>query len=233
MAKVRRVKRAPSTRMRAARLQPAARQAHLVQVAVRVFAQRGLGAARPVDVAAAAGVAESTVFAYFPSREALMSAVLGEVDRFCSGVNERVLHRIERPAPELVVELARAFAEVVDTHPDHARVWLDWSTAIRDDVWPRYVDFQERIIAEVAKMIRRGQRQGTFDRDMFSEDEARMLYGSAQMAAQMKFTGRPAREVRRFLTSMAAATLRRMAPSGATAASRVNRAVFKSPTAAD
>ena len=205
----------PRRRVRAPRLSPERRREHLVQAAVRVFAQRGLGAARPVDVAEAAGVAESTIFAYFSTREALVSAVLEEVDRFCTGVNESVLRQTDKPVPDLVVDLAHAFAGAVDSHPDHSRVWLDWSTSIRDDVWPRYLAFQERIIAEMAKMIRRGQRNGTVERDMVAEDEARMLYGSAHMAAQMKFSGRPARQVRRFLDSIAAATLRRMAPAAA------------------
>jgi len=213
----------PRKRARAARLQPEERRAHLVQAAVRVFAERGIGAARPVDVAEAAGVAESTVFVYFPTREALVSAVLEEVDRFSTGVNRSVLRQRDKPVPDLVVELAHAFAEAVDTHPDHSRVWLDWSTSIRDDVWPRYLEFQERTIASMAKTIRRGQREGSVDPDMVPEDEARMLYGSAQMAAQMKFSGRPAREVRRFLDSIAAATLRRMAPAKTPSPSRRGR----------
>jgi TetR/AcrR family hemagglutinin/protease transcriptional regulator len=211
-------RRTADKRKRAPRLPPAERQARLVHAAIRVFAERGIGAARPVDVANAAGVAESTIFAYFASRDALVSAVLAEVDRFCSEVNDTVLRQVHRPVPDLVVELANAFAESVDSHPHHARVWLDWSTAIRDDVWPRYLEFQERIIAGVSALIRRGQKEGSVAADVNAEDEARMLYGSAQMAAQMQFSGRSAAAVRRFLESMQNSTRKRLAPRDRTPA---------------
>jgi TetR/AcrR family hemagglutinin/protease transcriptional regulator len=205
-------RRTADKRKRASRLPPAERQARLLDAAIRVFAERGIGAARPVDVANAAGVAESTIFAYFASRDALVSAVLAEVDRFCSEVNDSVLQRLDRSVPDLVVELVNAFAESVDSHPHHARVWLDWSTAIRDDVWPRYLEFQERIIAGVSVLIRRGQKEGSVGADVNAEDEARMLYGSAQMAAQMRFTGRPPDDMRRFLESMQTSTRKRLTP---------------------
>ena len=51
------------------RLPPDERRAQLLAIAIDVFAERGLGAARHAEIAERAGVAVSTVFVYFPTRE--------------------------------------------------------------------------------------------------------------------------------------------------------------------
>lgn len=48
----------------------------LIAVALELFAQRGIGATRTMDVARAAGVAHGTVFAHFPTRDDLVTAVI-------------------------------------------------------------------------------------------------------------------------------------------------------------
>src|SRR5215470_18460852 len=151
-------------RRRAPALDKAERRALLLQRAMRVFARRGLGAARHAEIARAAKVSVPTVFFYFPTRKALVSAVLEEVARFFTEMAETV-HSKREPAPELILEHMRAFAEAVDTHPDHTRVLLEWSTALRDEVWPRFLRFQEKIIATIARTIRRWRMESGSDRD--------------------------------------------------------------------
>jgi TetR/AcrR family hemagglutinin/protease transcriptional regulator len=173
---------------------------------MRAFARRGLGAARHAEIAALAGVSVSTVFVYFPTRAQLVAAVLAEVERFLLAMAERA-HASALPAPEVILAHARAFADSVDTHPDHARVWLDWSTAIRDEVWPRYLEFQERVVRIFETTIRRGQREGSVPHDVDPEDDARLIVGSAHMIAQMKFTGLSPTRVDRFLRALVRAAV--------------------------
>ncbi len=193
-------------RPRAQRLPPAARRSKLLEAALHVFARRGLGAVRHVDVAEQGGVSASTVFVYFPTREALRDAVLDEVARFLIEMSEEI-HARSEPAPELLLALTRAFARSVETHPDHARVWLDWSTAIRDAVWPRYLELQERIVARIAEIIRRGQREGDLPAGLDAENDARLIVGSAHMIAQMMFTHQPPEQVDRFLRALVTAAV--------------------------
>ena len=100
-----------------------------------------------------------------------------------------------------------AFAASVDSSRDHARVWLDWSTAIREDVWPRYLDFQGRIIRILAATIERGQREGSVPQSVDPEDDARLIIAAAQMIAQMKFTGEAAARVQHFMETVLTAAL--------------------------
>jgi len=190
-----------TTRPRARRLLPAERRAQLLSCALRVFARRGLGEARHAEIAKDAGVSVPTVFVYFPTRGELVNAVLDEVERFFLVLAERV-HASALPAPRVLLEHSVAFAESVDSHPDYARVWLDWSTAIRDEVWPRYLDFQERLVNILEKTIRRGQDEGTFATDVDAEDDARFLLSAAHMLAQMKFMRRAPEKVDRFVRTV-------------------------------
>ncbi|MCC6706739.1 MAG: TetR/AcrR family transcriptional regulator [Gammaproteobacteria bacterium] len=191
----------------ARRLNPTARRAQLLACAMQVFARRGLGAARHAEVAEVAGMSVATVFVYFPTRELLVRAVLDEVARF---IHDDVLVPIQRDtvsAPEVLRESAAAFADSIDRHPDHARVWLDWSTAVRDDVWPLYLEFQERIQTLLVSTTERGKREGSLSADLDSEDAARLLIGAAYMIAQMKIAEIDSARVRHFIESLVAGFL--------------------------
>src|SRR5271166_3075807 len=201
------VRRKPATkRARARRLDPSERRPQLLQCAIRVFARRGLGGAHHAEIAREARVSVPTVFFYFPTREVLVMAVLDEVARFLTDMTVRI-HSGGGPAPQIVLAHAKAFADSVETHPDYARVWLDWSTAIREGIWPHYLEFQERIVAIIADTIRRWRLEHAMI-DEEAEDDARLIVGSAHMIAQMKFTRCPADKVDRFLRTLVRSTLR-------------------------
>ena len=201
------VRRKPATkRARARRLDPSERRPQLLQCAIRVFARRGLGGAHHAEISREARVSIPTVFFYFPTREVLVMAVLDEVARFLTDMTVRI-HSGGGPAPQIVLAHAKAFADSVETHPDYARVWLDWSTAIREGIWPHYLEFQERIVAIIADTIRRWRLEHAMI-DEEAEDDARLIVGSAHMIAQMKFTRCPADKVDRFLRTLVRSTLR-------------------------
>lgn len=190
--------RPPSAR----RLAPDARRAQLLACALKVFARRGLGAARHAEVAAEAGMSVPTVFVYFPTREALVQAVLDEVGRLIHDDVLKPLQREEVPAPAVLRQSALAFAEAIDRYPDHARVWLDWSTSVRDELWPRYLAFQDRVQALLLTTTLRGKAEGSLPADLDAEDAVRLLIGSAYMIAQMKLTGTDTARVRHFIESL-------------------------------
>jgi len=187
---------------RAARLNPAERRTQLLVCALRAFAEAGVGRGTHADVARLAEVSVPTVFVYFPTREALVDAVLTEVARF---IVEDVLAPVQTraaPVPELLVQSGLAFTEAVGTHPDHARIWLDWSTAFRRDVWSRYVEFQERVVRLLKATVMRGKRDGSLARNLDADDATRLLVGSAHMLAQMTYMGRDLAQIEHFLRTL-------------------------------
>jgi TetR/AcrR family hemagglutinin/protease transcriptional regulator len=170
------------------RLPPEERKAQLLATALEVFARRGFGRAGHAEIAEAAGVAVSTVFLYFKTREALVDAVLTEVGRFYLDLAVKI-HQQEKPCREILVDHRAAFHDSVETHPHHARLALDWSTAMREELWPRYIDFTDRLVANHMRTIRRGQTTGEVSESVDPETSARMLIASAQMTAQQRLLG--------------------------------------------
>jgi len=189
------------------RLSPEQRRRELLEAAIAVFARLGVGRAGHSQVAEQAGCAVSTVFVYFPSRESLVEAVVSEVADFLLEMAESV-HGRGGPAPEVVHRHARAFVEGVTRRPDVARVWLDYSTAVGEDTWPRYLELQEEIVAIMRDTIERGQAEGSVAADVDADDDARLVVGSAHMLVQMKFAGRPDDQVEHFLNTLVGVTMR-------------------------
>ncbi len=198
--------RGSSARRRAHPLDKAERRALLLQCAIRVFARRGIGAARHAEIASKAKVSVPTVFFYFPTRKALVKAVLEEVARFFTEMAETA-HAKRGPAREIILEHLRAFADGVDTHPDHTRVLLDWSTALRDEVWPLFLRFQEKVITEITRSIRRWRMEAGSGRDSEAEDDARVIAATGYVLVQMKVARLPNSRIERFLQTLARDTL--------------------------
>lgn len=190
-----------SPRRRASRLSPEARRQQLLGCALRVFARRGLSRASHAEVAAEAHVSVPTVFTYFRTRTDLVTAVLEEIQRYYDGQAEQC-QRPDVPVPRALLDSADAYAVSIDTHPDHARIWLEWSTAIREEIWPLYVAFHERIVGRFADTIRRGQRELTIPRDVDAEDAALLIVGAAHVVCQMKLARRPTEKVHRFMLTL-------------------------------
>ena len=146
------------------------------------------------------------MFFYFPTREALVKAVLDEVARFLTEMTVDDSFRATAPLRRLYSHTRRRSPILSIRIPDYARVWLDWSTAMREEIWPHYLEFQENIVAIIANTIRRWQRERGITDDE-AEDDARLIVGSAHMIAQMKFTRCPAEKVDHFLRTLVRSTL--------------------------
>jgi TetR/AcrR family hemagglutinin/protease transcriptional regulator len=194
------------------RLPPEERRAQLLETALEVVARRGFGRAGHAEIAEAGGVAVSTVFLYFPTRKDLLEAVLAEVGRFYLDLAVSV-HSQALGCREVLAEHRRRFHESLESHPHHARIALDWSTAMREDLWPLYLEFIERLVANHVLTIERGKRDGEVPEWVDPETSARMLIGSSQMTAQLKLTGTAPDRVDRIAAMLIDAALGRLAPT--------------------
>jgi len=180
------------------RLAPEARRAQLLDEAITAFARRGLARAGHAEIAEACEVSVATVFAYFPSREALVDAVLSELEREAEEIAERC-YPLDAGVPEAIHHHVRAILDLSEQKPAYGLIWLDWSTAVRDErIWPRYLEFQDRQVARIAEAIVRGQRAGRIPTREAPEICARLIVGSAQMLAQMLFTKEPRERIEAF-----------------------------------
>lgn len=161
------------------------RRRQLLDAAVEAFAENGLAGTVHADVARRAGVAVPTVFHYFSSRAALLQAVLQALDDRYIGL-ARAHHAPDRPARDCLRRHALAFMDEVETAPQYVRLWLEWSTSVRRDTWPSYVDFQERVVEIVAATVERGIARGEIAPGLSASESARLVVGCAHMAVMTR-----------------------------------------------
>ncbi|HJP35362.1 MAG TPA: TetR/AcrR family transcriptional regulator [Gammaproteobacteria bacterium] len=186
---------------RAARVQPAERRRQLTRCAVQVSGRCGLGNAGHAQVADEAGVSTPTVFLYMPNRQALINSVLAEVDDYFVNLVGTAAASATGASGKLLA-VAQAFAAAIDSDPDHVKICLNWSTVVRAESWPQYVDFQDRILAMLETIIRDGLSRGEIAPEVNPVWGAHVVMGSAHMIAQMKFRNRDQREINEFLTAL-------------------------------
>lgn len=194
-------KAAPTAPVRAARLPPDQRRMQLLGHAMKAFAEHGLGAANHGLVAAEAKVSVPTVFFYFPTREALVDAVLKEIESLYIAAFERIIS-VDEPAYQTLLHLTQGMTQMQDSHPYHSQIWFEWSVAARSELWPRFLKVHRYMIKVITKLIERGQREGQCRPELNAQDEAHIMHGTSYAIAQMKLTGARPSRVARLVQSM-------------------------------
>lgn len=162
-----------------------------MRIAVDVSADKGLGRLVHADVAAAAGVSTPTAFLYFRDREALLRAVIAEVDRFYREIASRA-HDSTVPLLQRVRQHIVTFSDSLETDRAYAVVWLEWSTMFRNEygLWDAFVDFQEHIISRLEKTIRQCQVEGSVNAQVSAADSARLITAGSYALTQLKIMKR-------------------------------------------
>lgn len=142
------------------RLSPQKRKLQLMDIALEVFARRGIGRGGHADIAEIAQVSVATVFNYFPTREDLVDEILHHVVRqFSAFLNENIDTSLH--AKENLKNTAESMCQLVLQHEHWLKVWFEWSASARDEVWPLYVSLNKnsRLLVEnmFALSIERGE----------------------------------------------------------------------------
>jgi TetR/AcrR family hemagglutinin/protease transcriptional regulator len=145
-------------------------------------------------VAALAHVSVAAVHSYFRTREDLVIETLAEVEasllKIVTGaVREGI--SVRTALTEMVEGLDRAARE----DSEFVKVWLDWSTGFRADVWPRYQLMQEQLLAGVRKVLAAGKRSGEISPRMNIRAAARLFVGGGHTVALTRFAGESQKEI--------------------------------------
>lgn len=120
------------------RLSPLKRKQQLMEIALEVFARRGIGRGGHADIAEIAQVSVATVFNYFPTREDLVDEVLNHVVRqFSNFLSDNI--DLDIHAQDNLKNITNAMIELVTQDCHWLKVWFEWSASTRDEVWPLFV----------------------------------------------------------------------------------------------
>ncbi|WP_427978919.1 TetR/AcrR family transcriptional regulator [Agarivorans sp.] len=173
-----------STLRRRTRLSPEVRRKQLMQCAIEIFARRGIGRAGHAEIAELANVSVATVFNYFNTREDLVDAVLSEVEQTMLGLvgqtypsDENALTAVQQHLSGLV-ELAYSNSDVI-------HIWLEWSSSVREDVWPRFSAVMAKINQQIGDSIQAGFDNKEITSALNALQAAQAINAGLYLAVQM------------------------------------------------
>ena len=141
------------------RLPRAARERQTLEVARRLFAQRGFAATTMDDVAAQVGVTKPLLYAYFGNKDGLYLACMEPAgDDLLAAVIEAV-ESAEGPA-DAMERGTHAFFDFVDRDRDAWRVLFDETAPAAGPVSRRVAEYRERLTETVSTALLARMPQG-------------------------------------------------------------------------
>jgi TetR/AcrR family transcriptional repressor of mexCD-oprJ operon len=154
--------------------------AAIIRSATDLFSQRP--EASMTEVARAAGVGRVTLYAHFPTREALIAAAVEHAVAEATAALAAA-ELTEGPADEALGRLIRLSWPILDRHRGlHAAAGALPPSHLRDR--------HSALVGELEKLIRRGQREGVFRTDLSTSWLAAVAYGLTHTAAEEVSAGR-------------------------------------------
>ncbi len=169
---------------RRTRLSPEARRQQLMDCAIEVFSKRGIGRAGHAEIAELAQVSVATVFNYFNTREELVDNVLAQIEQFFSDM-VNASFTTERALKDCIHEYISAFVNAAIDQPQYTYIWLEWSSAIREESWDRYIRLLERNIATISQKLQPAIDNHEINTYLTASEFARSLSNQGYMIIQL------------------------------------------------
>ncbi|MFZ7103388.1 MAG: TetR/AcrR family transcriptional regulator [Peptococcaceae bacterium] len=129
---------------------------HLMETAFRQFAEKGLTTTRTADIAKAAKVSHGTVFAHFPTQEALLNAVIEE---FGVRVSRR-LHELAAGHTGLREVLAAHLKGLREFEAFYTRLVIE-GRLLPESARNAFIIIQSSISFHISQAAEREQQTGT------------------------------------------------------------------------
>nr|WP_279588904.1 TetR/AcrR family transcriptional regulator [Amycolatopsis granulosa] len=163
-----------------------------MDAAARLIAERGYHAVRVADIAREVGTSTGAVHYYFPGKNDVLTAALrSAVDRAFERQSAE-LRRLD-DAHGRLLRLIEMQLPKVGVVRDEWSVWMQfWAEAtINPELRPVHNAFYARWHDTIARIVRRGQRQGTFSTGVDPDEVAVRLSALTDGLAIQVLTGTP------------------------------------------
>lgn len=157
----------------------AARRRSILQSAVEIFAEQGFSASRTRDIAAAAGVAEGTIYLYFDGKDdLLLTAFREKVSEFCDSV--ATLVGDPRPFLERLTHFIDLQFGGIEREPSLAMVLLLESRQTSMFYGEAVRDVLRSYASAVDRLLLSGVERGDLRTDLDVPVARRMLIGALE-----------------------------------------------------
>jgi AcrR family transcriptional regulator len=121
--------------------------------AARVFAQHGYSAADLDQVGRKAGVAKSTIYLYFRSKEALFLATVDDAMRQLTAAIDTVRDSVTDPL-EVIDRAIRVYLEFFDRNPHYVELLIQERAQFKDRKTPTYFEHQDANLGPWRDLLR-------------------------------------------------------------------------------
>jgi AcrR family transcriptional regulator len=154
------------------------RERRILKAAERLFARKGYAAVPMEDVAARAGLAVGTIYNYFPSKPALLLAIVRRETQSVLARGQKILN----DPPDDPLAAVSAFTDIFldDLTRDDRRLWRElFGAAIADPgtIGRRLFESDTQLVLQLASLLDRYRVEGVIAADTESLDAATVLYG--------------------------------------------------------
>lgn len=150
----------------------------IVRAAEKLFAKKGYAEAAMEEVAGRAGLAVGTIYNYFPSKSALLLAIVRRETESLLARGRKILEDPPRDPLAAVSAFTGIFLE--DFTRDDRRLWRElFGAAIAEPstVGQRLFEGDVQLVLQLSSLLERYRRDGTLASDLEPLPAATVLYG--------------------------------------------------------
>ncbi|GAV32273.1 transcriptional regulator [Coriobacteriaceae bacterium EMTCatB1] len=126
-----------------------------------LFARRGFDAVSVADIAQASGTSTSLIYYHFADKQALFETAVLEAADLMESVASAALAQPGEPAERLVA-FARAYSELLGSHPDTMRVLILSVASLEGRLPQQVLERASAIVDAIAETIAEGIASGVF-----------------------------------------------------------------------
>ena len=153
------------------------RRRQIIRAAITVFAKSNYRVARVVDIASEAGISDALIYKHFPSKKAVLLAIIDHITQKMISLWDEDLEKEEDALTALRKVVGSYYSRMLE-HPEDLTVHFQAVSEMADpDIAERLRLSYERIAAYHSGVMRQGIRQGTIRKDADLDTVAWALNG--------------------------------------------------------
>jgi AcrR family transcriptional regulator len=175
---------APGLRQR----QKLQREQRIMSAARKLFDRRGYAGTSMEDVAARAGLAVGTLYNYFPSKDALLLAIMRRETDDAVGAAKKIVSDPPRDPADAIAAIGALYVALVSE--DDRLLWRDLfaaAVASPHGLGARLFELDRRLIAQTVALIEKLKARGSLAQPMDAARAAAIVY-SICLTHAMNFT---------------------------------------------
>jgi len=177
------------------RLTAELRHQQLVEIALSVAANKGLGQLRHSDIAEQADVALSTIFFYFPTVKQLNNVVIDELEKFIDLVSvKNLIDKIDGEDPLQIIDMQMDLIEQTEQKTNininvYNSIYLQWSCSINSPYWQRHNNLKNKQLDLLKKVLIKAKNCNVFNDSIDMDVAAAMFTAVYNLLIIMRLTG--------------------------------------------